>query len=42
MTQNKLIPDNNNILMKLMGGLSEDNVNKKITAAPSQKLMLNA
>ena len=27
MMQNKLIPDYKNILMKLMGGLSEDNVN---------------
>lgn len=33
--QNKLVPDNNNILMKLMGGLSKDNVNLKITAVPS-------
>ena len=34
MMQNKLNPDNNNILMKIMGGLSEDNVNFKSTTIP--------
>ena len=32
--QNQLNPDNNNILMKIMGGLSEDNVNFKSTTIP--------
>ena len=34
MMQNKLNPDNNNILMKIMGGLSEDNVNFRSTTIP--------